>query len=515
MSAGRAASVEAELKLAAAPAVLARLSADPLLGERRKPPLELTAIYFDTPRHSLWRHGFTLRLRRERGRWVQTLKGGGTLEGGLHRRFETSNRAAHARPSLALLEDAGVRKQVARILRKSPLVPVFRVQVLREVRIATPQPGVVIEVALDRGTILAGDARAPISEIELELKRGDVAHVFDLALALTERAAARVEVRSKAERGYELAGVVRPGPARSRLAISARDISASAALKELCISCLNHLQANQPGVMQGRGPEYLHQSRVALRRLQAGLLAFRRLPPRGALEPQIEAVHSFLRLLGPARDWDVYARHALAPVLEQFDGHAGLAALARATERLREAANRDARRIFASRRYQRLVLGLGAWLAHEAWLAGASGDERGAWDASAGQLAVRILDRYHRRMRKRGRKIESAGLKELHRLRIATKKLRYAAIFFAPVFPRSRSRAMLSALNDLQDVLGSIHDYATVPALLEESMRASRGPLRAEARTIVGHWNSSQLEERKRELPAAWKAFRDAERFWR
>jgi len=507
-----AAAVEAEIKLAAAPAVLARLAADPALGESRGDPLELAAIYFDTPRHSLWRHGFTLRLRRERGRWVQTLKGGGTLEGGLHRRLEFSARASRARPSFALIGDAEVRKQVAAVIRKAALAPVFRVQVTRELRIVAPRPGVSIEASIDRGTIVAGDARAPVSELELELKCGGAKDLFEMALGLAERSAVRVEPRSKAERGFELAGVVRPAPVRSRLAISARGITVGAALTEMCLACLNHLQANQPGVMRGADPEYLHQARVALRRMHAGLLAFRRVPPRGLLKPQIGAVRDFLRALGPARDWDVFARNTLAPVLEQFDGHAGLAALARATERLRGDANLKARRLFASRRYQRLVLGLGLWLAREPWR---EEIERSAWEAGVQEHAVRVLDRYHRRVRRRGRGIESLGPKPLHRLRIATKKLRYAAIFFAPLFARSRSAAMLAAVNDLQDLLGSINDCAAAATLLEESMRASRGRLRAQARTIVAHWNSSQLEERRRELPAAWRAFRHAERFWR
>ena len=391
-------------------------------------------------------------------------------------------------------------------------MPVYRVEVMREVRIARPRPGVAIEASLDRGRIVAGEARAPVSEIELELKRGEPKHLFDMALALAERAAVRVEPSSKAERGFELAGVLRPVPVRSQLAISARATSVGAALQELCVACLNHLQANQAGVMQGSDPEYLHQARVALRRMHAGLLAFRRVPPRGFIDPQIDAVHDFLHALGPARDWDVFVRNTLAPVLEQFHDHAGLAALVRSAEGLREDANRRARRRFASRRYQRLVLGLAAWLSREPWL---ELEERHAWEADVRDHAEHVLDRYHRRVRRRGRGIESLDLKELHRLRIATKKLRYAAIFFAPLFARRRPAEMLHAVNDLQDLLGSINDCATATTLLDEALRASRVPMRAQARAIVANWNSSQLEERKRELPVAWKAFRHAKRFWR
>jgi CHAD domain-containing protein len=103
----------------------------------------------------------------------------------------------------------------------------------------------------------------------------------------------------------------------------------------------------------------------------------------------------------------------------------------------------------------------------------------------------------------------------LHRLRIATKKLRYAAGFFSPLYPRRRAQPMAGALNDLQDVLGAINDCASAPQMIEACGRAARGPLRAQARTIIDHWNSAVLEERRRELAGAWDAFEQARRFWR
>jgi CHAD domain-containing protein len=292
-------------------------------------------------------------------------------------------------------------------------------------------------------------------------------------------------------------------------------MSASAAFKAVCLTCLNHLQANQRGAMRGTDPEYLHQARVALRRLQSGLGAFKSLAPPGMIEPHAKSLRDFIRALGPARDWDVFVEQTLAPVLEQFPGHAGLAAIGRACTRLREEANRSARRLFASRRTQRLLLGLGGWLAQEPWLAAGGEESGGAWRTSVRDHATQVLDRYERRALKRGRKLDSSGLRRLHRLRIATKKLRYAAGFFSPLFARQRARAMLEALNDLQDVLGAINDRATAPALIEDAVRAARGPLRAQARIIVSHWNSAMLEERRRELARAWKAFQRAERFWR
>ena len=57
-------------------------------------------VYYDTPGLDLWRQGIALRLRRERGRWFQAVKGGGSAHAGLHRRFEDEAEVAgpaHAR----------------------------------------------------------------------------------------------------------------------------------------------------------------------------------------------------------------------------------------------------------------------------------------------------------------------------------------------------------------------------------------------------------------------------------
>ena len=506
---------ETELKLALTPRTFAKLAQDPLLGEAQAGARPLAAVYFDTRRHALWRRGVSLRLRRERGRWMQTLKGGGSLEAGLHRRIEIAQRAAGDAPDLGLLGDSELERLAVRAARGAPLVAVFRVAVERDTRLLHPAPGVTIEASLDRGTILAGKSRLPVCEVEFELKRGPASSLFDLALALAARHPVRLEHRSKAERGYVLAGAVRPAPVRGRLDAIRREMSPSQAFTAACLACLNHLQANQHGVIRGENPEYLHQARVAMRRLRSVLDAFKTLAPRAMIEPRAKSVRQLTRALGPARDWDVFAAQTLGPVVAQFPGHRGLMALVRASARLGDEANRSARRALAARRAQALQLELGGWLAAQPWLAADSDKAQRAWQAPVREHVGSVLERYHRRALKRGRRIGSASLPRLHRLRIATKKLRYAAGFFGPLYARNRVKPMLVALNELQDVLGAINDCACAPALIEAASAAARGPLRQQARTIISHWNAAMLEERRGALKRAWKKLCTCERFWR
>jgi triphosphatase len=59
-----------------------------------------------------------------------------------------------------------------------------------------------------------------------------------------------------------------------------------------------------------------------------------------------------------------------------------------------------------------------------------------------------------------------------HKLRIQAKKLRYAAEFFTPAFPRKKSmrrrKDFVASLQQLQDALGELNDIAVNEKLLEQ-----------------------------------------------
>ena len=170
-------------------------------------------------------------------------------------------------------------------------------------------------------------------------------------------------------------------------------------------------------------------------------------PLSEALGSHARALRQFTRALGQARDWDVFAGQTLAPVLEQFPGHAGLAAFDRACTRLRKDANRTTRRLFASRRYQRILLGLGGLLQGDCLDAKAAA-------ADAREHATEALDRYHRGVLKRGRnRMRScAACTGWHR----DEEAAVPAGFFRRVRARSL-RTDLKALNDRRP-LGAIND---------------------------------------------------------
>src|SRR6185503_6302413 len=134
-----------------------------------------------------------------------------------------------------------------------------------------PAPETMIEAAIDEGAIRAVDSGIieAISEIELELKSGDAAALYDLALRLLETAAIRIETRSKSERGYRLCegGDAAPAAAHAEPLALDPEMTFGAALQQIGGSCLAQLLHNEAAVLAAEA-EGVHQMRVAMRRLR-------------------------------------------------------------------------------------------------------------------------------------------------------------------------------------------------------------------------------------------------------
>ena len=125
-------------------------------------------------------------------------------------------------------------------------------------------------------------------------------------------------------------------------------------------------------------------------------------------------------------------------------------------------------------------------------------------------FARKLLERRHRRLAKRGGALADGTPEERHAVRIAAKKLRYAAEFFAPLFPRKRARAYVKALAALQDVLGRANDAATATRLVVELHEDTHEPAVA---ALVG-WIGAQGTATLPLSGAAWTGFTQARRFW-
>jgi triphosphatase len=165
---------EIELKFEVAPRELRKLKAARVL--RRKPPKEenLLSVYFDTPKHKLARNGVSLRVRHNGAKRLQTIKSGGS--NGSFRRGEWEQVIKGDVPNLRKARDTALEPLLTKKLKRR-LKPIFETHIHRT-SVPVRKNGTRIEVALDEGQVRAGRRSAPISELELELKRGEPGDIF-------------------------------------------------------------------------------------------------------------------------------------------------------------------------------------------------------------------------------------------------------------------------------------------------------------------------------------------------
>jgi inorganic triphosphatase YgiF len=443
--------LEVELKLAIAPADAPRLHRHPLLKAVKPTRRKLYGIYFDTPDFALQKQRSAFRLRREGFHWVQTVKLDRGTTGGLSMRPEYESLVTGNQPDFnALPEEA---RTVLTTEIRHRLAPLF-VTDFQRTAWHIERPDGVVEVALDIGHILAGEAKLPVAEVELELLSGEVTALFEVAQALLDAVPLVPEYRSKALRGYQLAGVWREKPCKAVTAEIKRHMPAAEAWRRLLLAGLNQLSHNIPGLLADPDPEYLHQTRVAVRRMHTVLGLGRRIDL--VSESWIEDLRWFMAELSPARDWDVMVNETLAAVRTGLPNPERIDTLFAAATIRRETAGARARAAVRNPRFTRLILAM----TRELMTPLASGPRLSDWSGVS-------LDRRLRRLRRLGKSFDTLDATGRHQLRIAAKRLRYAGEAFAQLYG-DKTPAYLEITARLQDGLGIVNDVAVAHRLLAE-----------------------------------------------
>lgn len=477
--------VEIELKLALPPEQVARFLK--LVARRRNVPVQqdLVTRYFDTPDFSLSAQGVALRVRRVGKRWLQTLKTEGERRGGLSQRAEYEMPITRSTPDWTRFP-ADALAHVPEALR-AQLVPVFETRFKRTAWLLKGQRGAQIEVALDLGEIRAGQRSQPICEIELELKAGRPDALFELAQGwATQLDCIPLDI-SKAERGVRLTHDLATVPCKSTPVVLNDTMSVEAGFAAICQSCLAQFQANLPGVLASDDIEYVHQARVALRRLRAALRLFRR--ECEVPDALMTGLRARVAALGPARDCDVLCSEILPPIASQYaDADAwqsGFQAL-----QAHRAEVRDAMQAALLQAHP------GAWLlAFQRWLL-----QRGWRDAAEVARFVQLspLKKWTRLALKKGHRPIVRGAREFgqlkaaqrHALRISIKRQRYAVEFFQPLFSGRRQVRYQAALQTIQDNLGHSNDVQVAQRLMTITQKKT-GPM---GQFVLGWLAGSQAD---------------------
>ena len=444
--------IEPELKFRIPEAMLGSVAGMRIRGARAEAGSDrkLVSTYFDTPKQRLRRHGLTLRVRSSDGEFRQTVKSAAV--GGFER-GEWEAKVSAASPMLGELKKTPLARLATKKLKRK-LEPVFRTSVdrtARRLRVGTSE----VELAVDRGTIVAGRRKGPISEFELELTKGRKADLFRLARQFEQRTGAELDLRSKAERGYLLAR------GDKRTAVRAQDIALTKAMTVgeafdvIAFSTLRHFTSNVEAV-RGYDSEGIHQMRVGLRRLRAAISLFGKILPPDSTERIKTELKWLTGELAAAREIDVFVTEKIEPLEAADAPQRGVRAIETEFAERRTSAFAHASHAIATPRCRRLPIDILEWLeAHRR-------RSRKIANAPIGEFAEDVMVRRIKKIRKEARSIEEMAPMQRHKLRIRIKKIRYAVDFFRSLY-HAHEQGTLDDLSEKlkkgQDALGALNDF--------------------------------------------------------
>ncbi|MGZ4363497.1 MAG: CHAD domain-containing protein [Gaiellaceae bacterium] len=270
---------------------------------------------------------------------------------------------------------------------------------------------------------------------------------------------------------------------------------------------------NELGTRRGEDPEWLHDMRVATRRLRAAIALF-----EDVLPAEIVGLREELGWLGSSlgvvRDLDVQLGQldqwtAELPAGEQSE----LAPLRARLERERGTARTALLADLDSARYAGFVERFSDLLR----TAEAATGGPGAVPARA--VAPDLIERRYAAVRKAGKRIgPGSAAADYHRVRIRCKRFRYALEFLAELYP-GESDGLHRRLVALQDILGLHQDAEVAITRLHQLALDRRSPLPAETVFAMGEIAEryrTRIGELRGQFPAAfakvsgkrWQSFR-------
>jgi len=444
---------------------------------RRQRTIHQEDLYLDSFDWRLFRHGLSLRLRRANDKVYYTLKSIGKFDGGRveRREIEIEVKGSLADPTAVPVKE--IQTEIAGIIDPRRLIGQLTVRTERQPYMVTGPGNTRIELVFDSTGFLARGFNKPrrarrLFEMEAELRKGSSEELETLKRHLTGAIEFTPSGQSKLETAIERLGIVFPAknpPSHLQVKIDDRF---DRAVQKIFAFQIRRFEENLPGVLADIDTEFVHQARVATRRMRSLIRLF------GGAIPEKTASYFAAELLwlgslfGGVRDLDVFLLNL--PRFKQ--------AIEIAPQR---SINTLARHIVEQRleRFAELKAGLASarWrLLHSRLQAFTARPPAKNPSAPLAALPVNraappiISARFDAVIAQGSRVLAKPDLKNFHKLRIQFKKLRYALEFVSPAYGDSL-HPLIEEVVKIQDCLGDLQDTVFTRALIDSLLAKWKG----------------------------------------
>ena len=468
-----------------------------------------TSTHLDTPDHRLADAGLTL-TQRGRGRRLTLERAGADGAKGTDGADGTTgaDRAEGTRweqdlpltPSWPVMPDqlaaGAVRTAVTAVSGLRALVVAARTRTaLTKAVVRNADDKIVARVAWRRTRLVEPASAGPELPVRLSVAPlrgygGDVATLAEMLIGggdfTNDESSPHIDVLAAA------GPVVTPAPPMTP------DLPASVAIAQALQAFSVAMRQNVPGTLADVDTEFLHELRVAVRRIRSVLKRAGDVLPAAMTQRYPEEFRWVGQFTTPTRDLDVFTLD-LPELRGVVSDRSALDPFAQHLLRRRKAARRDLVTALRSSRFADLLEDFDTDLATVL----TSADSAGPAGPTAAELARNRIRAAYRRMATPARALtKDTPAADVHDLRKRGKDLRYVLEVFRALCDPDDYAAVISDLKKFQDILGRFQDSQVQVVALHQMAQQmlDAGERRAEpilaVGELAGHFHADQLDAR-------------------
>jgi CHAD domain-containing protein len=444
---------------------------------RRQRTIHQEDLYLDTFDWRLFRHGFSLRLRRANEKVLYTLKSIGIIEEGRaeRREIEIEMKGGVVDPTAAPVKE--IQMEIAEIIYPRRLIGQLTVRTERQPYMVTSPGKTQIELVFDATGFMARGFNKPrrarrLFEMEAELRKGSSAELETFRQLLTGAMDFTPSGQSKLETAIERLGVAFPAknpPPHLQVKIDDRF---DRTVQKIFAFQIHRLDENIPGVLSDIDTEFVHQARVATRRMRSLIQLFGGAIPEKTGSYFAEELLWLGSLFGGVRDLDVFLLNL--PRFKQAVEIAPQRCINTIMQHLAEerlALFADLKAGLSSARWRLLHSRLLAFSGRTP----AKNPSTPLASALVNAVAPPIITvRFDAVIAQGSRVVAKPDLKNFHKLRIQFKKLRYALEFVSPAYG-NLLHPLIEEVVKIQDCLGDLQDTVFTREFIDRLLKRWKG----------------------------------------
>lgn len=466
---------------------------------------EYTSIYWDTPDYRLLRTGLAVRLDQANGQLQLTIENlaaalDGKLEKWIRRRTQVTEPVTSGEVAMKVKAwPKALRKAVTPVLDRRaklhPIVVLRHKQALYSVGGASqPDPSLPLaKLSVDWITVWSSAAdvtlpsalpeeyaNAELRQLHVEFCTATVPEQEALVAWLANQSGLQPAHQPLLEQAL-LAASKAPGQADTGWQ---PEMLVADACRLIWREQLMNMLLSEAGVRYSQEREYVHEMRVAIRRMRAAAKLYGHFFPRKAIRPYLAVLRKTGRLLGQVRNLDVTIAKARRPRSGEGQGTKAPKKLVKAWQQQRQVAHQALLQWLDSVEYGDFVT------AFQQFCMKLEGDS--AVTPTPQQvrhvIPVQIMEGYAA-VRCYEALFEAAipiAYDSLHDLRIACKHLRYNLEFTRHLLG-VESEALINRLKALQELLGDLNDAVVAQTLLADAEKDEKAEdyQRAQAQLVA------------------------------